>query len=109
MNYLQLVQEAIDSAGIREDSPSTLVGATGIVADFIGYVDKTYRRIQSDDHGSSWFFRQSLDQTLALVAGTDEYSIPSGLQELNWRTVTVYVVAKTDRHRLTTLTTTRGV
>jgi hypothetical protein len=89
------------AAGVREDAPTTLVGATGIVDDFKGYVDKTYRRIQVTDHGSSWFFRQSLDQTLAISASTDEYAMPSGLQELNWRTVTIYLTAKTDETPVT--------
>ena len=66
MNYLQLVQESMKAAGVREDVPSALAGATGIIDDFKGYVTKTYRRLQVDDHGVSWFFRQSPDQTIAL-------------------------------------------
>jgi hypothetical protein len=81
-------------AGVREDVPTTLVGATGIVEDFKDFVADTYRRIQTTAHGTSWFFRQALDQTFPLVAGTGGYAVPAGLQEINWRTVTVYEDAK---------------
>jgi len=100
MNFLQLVQEAMQKAGVREDLPTTLAGATGIVADFKGYVTDTYRRIQNTAHAENWFFRQQLDQTFPLVAGTDGYSMPSGIQEINWRTVTVYETAKTNERSL---------
>jgi hypothetical protein len=90
----------MQKAGVREDQPTTLVGATGIVADFMGYVTDTYMRIQNTAHAESWFFRQQLDQTFPLVAGTDGYSMPSGLQDINWRTVTVYDTPKTNERRL---------
>ena len=96
MTYLQLVQRAMKRAGVRQDAPSTLVGATGIVSDFQDYVDDTYRKLQANDHGKHWFFRQSLDQSFALAASDDDYSMPSGLEDINWRTVTVYETAKTD-------------
>jgi hypothetical protein len=96
MNYLQLVQAAMKRAGVREDAPTTLVGATGIVDDFKDFVADTYRRIQTTAHGTSWFFRQSLDQTFSLVADTESYASPAGIQEINWRTVTVYETAKVD-------------
>lgn len=100
MTYLQLVQRAMKRAGVREDSPSTLVGATGIVEDFKDYVADTYRKIQNTEHAESWFFRQSLDQTFTVNASDDDYPIPTGLQDINWRTVTIYETAKTDEAQL---------
>ena len=96
MNYLQLVQYAMKRAGVREDVPATLVGATGIVDDFKDFVADTYRRIQTTAHGTSWFFRQSLNQTFPLLAELDTYSTPAGIQEINWRTASVYETAKVD-------------
>jgi hypothetical protein len=81
---------------VREDAPSTLTGATGIVDDFVNWVQDEYRNIQTIEHGVHWFFRQSLDQTLAISASDDDYAMPAGLETLNWRTVTVYITAKTD-------------
>lgn len=91
MTLLEIVTEAMAKALVREDAPSTTVSATGIVADFVGYVNDTYRNIQLTAHGERWFFRQSLDLTLSLVASTSEYAMPAGLQTLNWRTVTCYL------------------
>lgn len=94
MTFLELVQKAMRRASVREDVPTTLVGATGIVADFVDNVNDTYRTIQTTAHAESWFFRQVLDQTFAISDGQDEYSMPAGIEGINWRTVTVYEVAK---------------
>lgn len=96
MNYLEIVQDAMREASVREDLPTTVVGATGIVKDFLGFVNTTYKNIQNTGHSERWFFRQSLDQTLALVAGQAEYNMPAGLQSLNWRTITCYETAKVE-------------
>lgn len=94
MNYLQLVQEAMKKSGVRSGLPSTLTGAVDIAADFKMWVGDSWRELQEESR--NWFFRQKLDQTLALTASDDEYAMPSGLETLNYRTVTVYVTAKTD-------------
>lgn len=100
MDYLELVQKAMRRAGVREDLPSTLVGATGIVSDFMDYVTDTYRKIQTTAHAERWFFRQALDQTLALVAAQEDYTMPTGMQDINWSTVTLYETARTDEKYL---------
>lgn len=100
MTYLELVQKAMRRAGVREDLPTTLVGATGIVSDFADYVADTYRKIQTTAHGENWFFRQALDQTITLVVDQDNYSMPSGLCGINLSTVSVYETAKTDERQL---------
>jgi hypothetical protein len=103
MNYLEIVQEAMKRASVREDSPTTLVGATGIVEDFKGYVGDTYRHIQNTGHSERWFFRQSLDNTLSLTVDVDEYAMPAGLQSINWRTVSVYLTPKEQESMVTYL------
>ena len=94
MNYLQLVQKAMHRAGVREAAPSTLVGATGIVEDFKEWVADSWRELQEES--PNWFFRQDLDQTLAVSASDDKYAMPNGLETLNYRTITIYTTAKQD-------------
>ena len=96
MNFLQLVQKTMKRAGVREDVPTTLVGATGIVEDFKDYVADTYRKIQSTAHGERWFFRQALDQSFDLVASQGSYAMPAGMEDINWSTVTLYTDARID-------------
>ena len=94
MNYLQLVQESITRSGMRTALPSTLAGATDSVADWKAWVQDSWRELQEES--TNWWFRQKLDQTLAISASTDEYSMPANLETLNYRTLTIYTTAKTD-------------
>lgn len=94
MNYLQLVQEAITRSGMRTALPSTLASATDSVVDWKDWVQDSWRELQEES--TNWWFRQKLDQTLAISASTDEYAMPSGLETLNYRTLTIYTTAKTD-------------
>jgi len=94
MNYLQLVQEAITRSGMRTPLPSTLSGATDSVVDWKAWVQDSWRELQEES--TNWWFRQRLDQTLAVSSGTDEYAMPSDLETLNYRTLTIYTTAKTD-------------
>jgi hypothetical protein len=101
MTYLEIVQFAINRAQIREESPSTLVGATGIVADFANWVADAWVELQMEKETPPWFFRKSLDQTFVTVASDDDYAMPSGLETIDWRTVTAYLTAKTDETPVT--------
>lgn len=94
MNYLQLVQKAMERGGVRSASPSTLSGAVDIAADFTRWINDSWRELQEES--TNWWFRQKLDQTLALAASDDDYAMPSGLETLNYRTLSVYTTAKTD-------------
>ena len=96
MTFLELVRFAMKRAGVREDLPTTLVGATGIVDDFIDWVNDAWEELQIDREDPPWWFRTLMDQTLAVTTSTDEYSMPAGLETIDWRTVTVYTVAKQD-------------
>lgn len=98
MNYLQLVQEAMYRAGVREAVPTTLTGAVSAAADFKRWVNDSWRELQEES--VNWFFRQKLDQTLAITASDDDYSLPSDLETMNFRTVTIYETAKTDESKL---------
>lgn len=103
MDYLALTKEALSEASVREDvaSVTTLVGATGITADFARWVKRAWENIQIASHGRNWWFRQALDQTMALAASDDDYTLAAGLETLNWRTVSVYTTAKTDESQVT--------
>jgi hypothetical protein len=94
MNYLQLVQEALTRSGMRTPLPSTLANATDSVVDWKDWVQDSWRELQEES--TNWWFRQRLDQTLAISASTDEYAMPSDLETLNYRTLTIYTTAKTD-------------
>lgn len=94
MNYLQLVQKALKRAGVRNAAPTTLVDATDIVDDMAEWVQDAWRELQEES--LNWWFRAKLDQTMAIASGTDSYAMPTGLETLNWRTVTIYTTAKTD-------------
>lgn len=102
MTYLELVKEALLEAGVREDvdSVTTLVGATGIVADFARWVKRQWEHMQVVDNSHHWWFRKALDQTLALSAGDDDYAMPSGLKTIDTESMTVYTTAKTDETRV---------
>ena len=91
MTYLQLVNAVRKRAGIKVDDVSTVASATGIDELIAMWVNDAWVDLQRESE--NWFFRQKLDQTLAMVASTDEYAMPTGLIALNWRTVTIYFTA----------------
>lgn len=99
MNYLELVQKAMERGGVRTATPSTLSGAIDITADFTRWVNDTWRELQEESR--NWWFRQKLDQTTALSDGDDEYPFPADLETINFRTVSVYETAKTDEAPVT--------
>lgn len=100
MTYLELVQFAMRRAGVREDMPSTLVGASGIVLDFAEWVNDAWEEIQIERENPPWWFRTLPDQTLAIVSGTDEYSMPAGLETIDWDTITAYTTSKVDETKV---------
>jgi hypothetical protein len=94
VNYLQLVNKAIARSGCGHAQVTSLAGETDIVVNFIDWVQDAWRELQEES--TNWWFRAKLDQTLSIVQGTDEYAMPSGLETLNYRTVTIYTDSKTD-------------
>ena len=98
MNYLQLVQESLKRAGVRNKEPTTLVGAIDIVADFSNWVQDSWRELQEES--TNWWFRAKLDQTAAVTASDDTVTLPSDLETINFRTVSLYTTAKQDEVNL---------
>jgi hypothetical protein len=84
----------MQKVGLRSGSPSTLLNAIDITADFKVWAQDAWRELQEES--INWWFRQKLDQTLAITASTDQYAMPTNLETLNARTVTIYQTAKTD-------------
>jgi hypothetical protein len=72
------------------------VGTIGLVSDFKNWVNDAWYEMQLEKKNPPWWFMMSLDQTLAITASTDSYSIPAGLATLDWRTPTIYTTAKAD-------------
>lgn len=101
MDFLTLVQKSMERAGVRSSLPTTLTGAVDITATFIMYVQDSWRELQEES--TNWWFRQKLDQTLALTASIDEYAMPTGLETINYRTVSIYTTSKTDESILRTI------
>lgn len=99
MTYLEMVQEAMKRAKVRSGIPTTLVGATDAALSFKEYVQDSWRELQEES--TNWWFRQKLDQTLAISASTDEYAMPSNLETINYRTCSIYTTAKQDETPLT--------
>lgn len=98
MNFLQLVQESITRSGMRTAVPSTLTGVTDSVVDWKNWVQDSWRELQEES--TNWWFRQKLDQTLTVNASDDDYAMPTDLETLNYRTVSIYTTAKTDESTL---------
>lgn len=96
MTFLQLVQFAMARAGVRDELPTTLVGADGMDLDFSRWVADAWYELQLEKKNPPWFFRTALDQTLTINASDDDYAMPAGLTTIDWRTVTIYLTAKTD-------------
>jgi hypothetical protein len=99
MTYLELVQKAMEKSGIRSASPTSVVGAVDISKDFVNWVADAWRELQEES--TNWFFRQRLDQTLAITASVDAYAMPDDLETLNYRTITIYTTAKQDETPVT--------
>lgn len=89
MNYLQLVRKTIERSGAKLALPSTVVGQTGITKLFVDYVADTWTELQNERVGIYW--RISRDMSFNLVAGTHEYAVDSGLEDINLRSVTLYL------------------
>jgi hypothetical protein len=98
MNYQTVVQEAMYRAGVREDVASVSVGDSGIAADFARWVADEYRALQTTSHGDRWFWRQELDQTISLVDGTNSYSLPAEIKDVNWNTARTWATQYEDEN-----------
>jgi hypothetical protein len=94
MDLQTMAQTAMKRSGMRYDSSSVSVTSTDIGLEFITAVQDAWRDLQRES--TNWWFRQKLDQTFVTVASTDTYAMPSGLETLNYRTVSIYLTAKTD-------------
>lgn len=101
MTYLEMVQEAMKRAKVRAGVPTTLIGAVDAALSFKEYVNDAWRELQEES--TNWWFRQKLDQSLAIVASTDEYAMPANLETLNYRTISIYTTAKQDETPVTKL------
>jgi hypothetical protein len=88
VNYLELVEKAVEKSGAREDVPTTVVGTTGMLKLFVSWVADAWEdlKLESND----WWFRQLRDQTVNVTQSTDEYSLGATLDSLNERTVSIY-------------------
>lgn len=94
MTLLELVNATRRRAGVKKAALATLVGATGMDADLLMWVQDVWTDLQNESQ--NWWFRACVDQTLALAASDDDYAIPTGLETINPRTVTVYENSKQD-------------
>lgn len=86
--YLEIVQKAIRKSGSKVDKPTTVVSSTGIVELFVEWVQDAWKDIQLEHLG--WQWRVSRDETLTLVASTDEYAMPAGMENIDMRSVSIY-------------------
>lgn len=94
MDLQTMAQEALLRSGMRMQYDAISTTSEGIGLEFFTAVRDSWRDLQRESR--NWFFRQKLDQTLAIVSGDDEYAMPSGLETINYRTCTIYLTAKTD-------------
>lgn len=88
MTLLEMVQKAIRKSGAKVDVPTTVSGATGLVELFVEWVQDAWKEIQLERLG--WHWRVLRDQVMAITSATDEYDMPSTLESINLRTVTIY-------------------
>jgi hypothetical protein len=98
MDFEALVQAVRLRSGARSEDFGTTAGATGINQEMVMWVQDAWRDLQMESR--NWWFRQKLDQTLAISASDDEYDMPAGLETLNYRTVSIYTTAKEDENVL---------
>lgn len=89
MTYLELVQKAVRKSGSTVDSPSTVIGQTGLAFLFVEWVQEAWKEIQLERLGL--YFRRDRDLTLSLVASTDEYTLPATLESVNTRSLTCHL------------------
>lgn len=94
MDLQTMAQEALKRSGMRFDYADISSTSTGLGLEFYTAVRDAWRELQEES--TNWWFRQRLDQTLTLNASDDDYAMPTGCETLNYRTVTVYLTAKTD-------------
>lgn len=98
MDFEALVQATRLRSGARSQDFGTVSGATGINADLVMWVQDAWRDLQMESR--NWWFRQKLDQTLAINASDDDYTMPTGLETLNYRTCSIYTTAKQDERAM---------
>jgi hypothetical protein len=89
MNFLELVQKTVRRSGAKAVEPTTVVGQTGISQLFVEFVQEAWKEIQMERLGFNW--RVNRDLTIALVSGTYEYGIDSGLESFNRDSLTIHL------------------
>lgn len=94
MDLQTMAQEALLRSGMRREYDTISVTSEGIGLEFVTAVRDAWKDLQRES--TNWFFRQKLDQTFTVNASDDDYAMPTGLETLNYRTVTIYETAKTD-------------
>ena len=94
MTYLEMVNDAMKKAGVRKTTATTIVSATGIVGDFAMWVEDAWEDLQKES--LNWWFRTKIDDTIAISASTDQYSMPADLETINWRTCSIYETVGVD-------------
>jgi hypothetical protein len=87
MNFLELVQKTVRRSGAKVDEPTTVVDQSGISKLMVEFVQDSWKDIQLERLGFNWRVDRNL--TLALVSGTHEYGIGSGLESLNTNSLTI--------------------
>jgi hypothetical protein len=83
-----MVQKAIRRSGAKTDEPTTIVAATGLTKLFVEWVQDAWKEIQLERMG--WDWRVARDEIMAITDASDEYAMPSTMESINLRTVTVY-------------------
>lgn len=99
MDLQTMAQEALLRSGMRYEYDTLTTAADGLGLEFYTAVNDAWRDLQRESH--NWWFRQKIDQTLTINASDDDYAMPSGLETINYRTVTIYTTAKTDETPVT--------
>lgn len=94
MDLQTMAQEALLRSGMRYEYDTIASTDKGIGLEFYTAVQDAWRDLQRES--VNWWFRQKLDQTLTINASDDDYTMPSGLETINYRTVTIYLTSQTD-------------
>lgn len=71
MTFLELVQKAIQWSNVRTTAPTTLVGATGLVANMKDMVAQTWQEIQVER--PDWFWNTEQDATGIIAEGSNRF------------------------------------
>jgi hypothetical protein len=94
MTLVDMVEDARKKAGIRQSTITTISGATGIVADLLMWVQDAWVDLQKES--LNWWFRTKIDDTISIIASTDQYAMPADLETINWRTCSIYTTVGVD-------------